>query len=123
MENRNETKFAFFNGKIVPIEQANINVRSIILHYGIGIFEGIRAYWNDDEKKGYLFRVKEHYKRMICNAKIIAMDIDYTPEELTEYTIKLLKKENFMQDTYVRPLAYYDSHNILEKLHSKKYII
>ena len=116
-----ETKYAFFNGKIIEIDDANINIRSIILHYGIGIFEGIRCYWNEKKENGYIFRAREHYERMIKNARIIAMEIPYNPGELVEYTIKLLKKENFRQDTYIRPLAYYASKNILEKLHSKDY--
>jgi len=115
------TKYAFFNGKIVNIENANISIRTCLVHYGTGIFEGIRAYWNDESKKLYLFRVLEHYKRMIKNAKIIAMDVKYSPEELAAYTIELLKKENFKEDTYVRPLAYYASENILEKLNSTDY--
>jgi len=115
------TKYAFLNGSIVRIEEANINIRTCLVHYGAGIFEGIRAYWNNSDKNLYLFRVVEHYKRMIKNAKIIAMDVQYTPEELTAYTIELLKKENFKEDTYVRPLAYYASQNILEKFNSTDY--
>ncbi len=121
MEQSNETKYAFFNGEIINIDKANINIRSIILHYGIGVFEGIRSYWNKEENKGYLFRIREHYERMIKNAKIIAMDIPYSAEELINKTKELLTRENFRQDTYVRPLAYYASQNILEKLHSDKY--
>lgn len=121
MTENNESKYAFFNGKIIDINDANINIRSTVLHYGIGLFEGIRCYWNDKEKKGYLFRVMEHYNRMIKNAKIIAMNIRYNAEELTAFTIELLKKEDFRQDAYVRPLGYYASKNILEKLNSKDY--
>lgn len=117
----NKTKYAFFNGKIVPIEDANISVRTCVIHYGTGIFEGIRSYWNKEEKTGYIFRVMEHYERMIKNAKIIAMDIQYSAMELKNYTIELLKKEDFQEDTYIRPLAYYASENILEKLNSSDY--
>ncbi len=116
-----DTKYAFFNGEIIKIDEANINIRSIILHYGIGVFEGIRCYWNENEENGFIFRVKEHYDRMIKNAGIIAMQIPYTSDELIDYTVELLKKENFRQDTYIRPLAYYASKNILEKLHSRDY--
>ena len=96
MSGEEQTKFAFFNGKIIDIDQANINIRTIVLHYGIGLFEGIRYYWNEDHHKGYLFRVKEHYRRMIKNAKILAMDIQYTADKLTDITIELLKKEDFV---------------------------
>ncbi len=121
MNKKNKTKYAFFNGEFVDIEEANINIRSNIIHYGGGIFEGIRAYWNKEEEKGYIFRAEDHYKRMINNAKIIAMDIKYSSKELIEATIGLLKKENFASDTYIRPLAYYSSLNILEKFTSEDY--
>lgn len=116
-----ETKYAFFNGKIIDIEKANINIRTIVLHYGIGLFEGIRYYWNQEHNKGYIFRAKEHYERMIRNAKILAMDIEYSPDALTDITKELLLKEDFRKDTYVRPLAYYASHDILQKLNSTDY--
>ena len=64
-----ETKYAFFNGKIIEIDDANINIRSIILHYVIGIFECIRCYWNEEKENGYIFRAREHYERMIKNAR------------------------------------------------------
>ncbi|MFC2145036.1 branched-chain amino acid transaminase [Actinomycetota bacterium] len=121
MGGEEQTKYAFFNGKIIDIDDANINIRTIVLHYGIGLFEGIRYYWNPGQHKGYLFRVKEHYHRMIKNTKILAMDIPYTVDELTDITIELLKKEDFKQDTYVRPLAYYASQDILQKLNSTEY--
>ncbi len=117
----NNTKYAFFNRKIVPIEEANINIRSCVIHYGIGIFEGIRSYWNEEDGTGYIFRAREHYERMIKNARIIAMDIQYSTAELIDFTIELLKKEDFRDDTYIRPFAYYASENILEKLNSSDY--
>jgi len=118
---KDQTKFVFFNGKITDIDKANINIRTIVLHYGIGLFEGIRYYWNKSQNRGYLFRIEEHYERMINNAKILAMDIQYSVDELTNITKKLLKKEDFRQDTYVRPLAYYSSQDILQKLNSTEY--
>jgi len=121
MTGPDKTRYAFFNGKIIDIGDANINIRTIVLHYGIGFFEGIRYYWNQEQEKGYLFRVKEHYERMIKNAKILAMDIEYSADKLTEVTRELILKEDFKQDTYVRPIAYYASHDILEKLNSTDY--
>jgi len=116
-----QTKYAFFNDEIVPIEEANINIRTTVLHYGIGLFEGIRCYWNREKNKGYIFRVIEHYERMIKNAKILAMEIGYSAEKLTKITIELLKKEDFRRDTYIRPIAYYSSQDILQKLNSDEY--
>jgi branched-chain amino acid aminotransferase len=116
-----DTKWAFMDGKIIPIEDAQLNVRCTLLHYGAGIFEGIRAYWNEQRKRLAIFRGPEHYGRMIRNARIIAMDIPYTVGELMDKTMELLKRENFREDTYIRPLAYYKSQNMLEKLKSDQY--
>ena len=116
-----DTKWAFFNGKIIPINEANINIRTAAFQYGTGIFEGIRAYWNEEQKKMYIFRCVEHYERMIDNAKIIAMDIQYSAREIVSATVELLKKENFSEDTYIRPNAYYSSLRLLDKLDCDKY--
>jgi branched-chain amino acid aminotransferase len=116
-----DTKWAFLDGKIIPIDKANLSIRTCLLHYGTGIFEGIRAYWDEEQEKMYIFRAKEHYERMISNAKIIAMDVEYTIEELIRISVELLKKENFRENTYIRPLAYYNSLNLMDKLTCDKY--
>ncbi len=116
-----DTKWAFMNGEILPIERANVNIRTAAFQYGTGIFEGIRAYWNAEKETLYLFRAKEHYERMIQNAKIIAMDIPYTADELVTATCDLLRQEKFREDTYVRPNAYYSSVRLLDKLDSTQY--
>lgn len=116
-----DTKWAFMDGKIVPINEANINIRTSAFQYGTSVFEGIRAYWNNDMEKLFLFRVKEHYERMINNAKILNMTVQYSADELVKSTIDLLKKENFKEDTYVRPNAYFASENLLSKLDNKDY--
>jgi len=116
-----DTKWAFLDGKIIPIDEAKLDIRACLLHYGTGIFEGIRAYWNEEQKGMYIFRAKEHYERQISNAKIIAMDVQYTPEELIKVTVELLKRENFSENTYIRPLAYYNSPNLMDKLDCSKY--
>jgi branched-chain amino acid aminotransferase len=116
-----DTKWAFMNGKIIAIEDANVNIRTAAFQYGTGIFEGIRAYWNKERKKMYIFRAREHYERMINSAKIIAMDIPYSIDELVNATVELLKKENFTENTYIRPNAFYSSCRLLDKLDSDKY--
>jgi branched-chain amino acid aminotransferase len=116
-----DTKWAFLDGKFVPIDEANLNIRTCLLHYGAGVFEGIRAYWNEKQKKLYLFRAREHFERMSKSVKIIAMELQYQPEELVKISCELLKKENYQENTYVRPLAYYRSLNLLDKLTSDQY--
>ncbi len=110
------SKYAYFEGKFVPIEEANINIQTNSFHYGTAVFEGIRAYWN--EEKGQLFGlfVKEHYERMLLNCKILNLKVEKSPEELTEITVELLKKCNHREDTYIRPIAYFSDLKISPKL-------
>ena len=71
-------KYAFFEGKIVPIEEAKVSVMTHALNYGTGCFEGIRAYWNADDEQLYVFRLTEHYERMHRSCRILRIDLPYT---------------------------------------------
>ena len=98
-----KSKYIWYNGKFVPWEKATTHVLSHGLHYGSGIFEGIRAYSN--KKDTYIFRLKEHYDRFYNSAKVAFIKLPYTQKILEEATIKLLKK-NALKDCYIRPLAF-----------------
>jgi branched-chain amino acid aminotransferase len=87
------------------------------LNYGTGCFEGIRAYWNDDEQDLYIFRLAEHYERMHRSARILRIDLPYTVKELNEITIELLHREGYRQDAYIRPLAFKADEIIGVRLH------
>ena len=63
-------KYAYFQGKFVPIEDAKISIMTHAFNYGTGVFEGIRAYWNEDDKQLYVFRMLEHYERFILNGGV-----------------------------------------------------
>ena len=108
--------YAFFKGKIVPIEQAKIDIRTNALQYGTGIFEGIRSYWNEKNKTNYVFRMDDHYKRLMINSRIMMIKIKYSIEELCDITIELLKKEMYTKDCYIRPFAYNSGLDIGPKL-------
>ena len=94
---------AYFNGKFVPISEANINIMTHAFQYGTGIFEGIRGYWNDEEKQMYIFRMKEHYVRLTNNCKILMLELEKTPDELCKLTVDLMKKNKPSCDMYIRP--------------------
>lgn len=100
------TEYYFMNGKMVEAEKAMIPVRTHGFLYGTAVFEGIRAYWNDEEKQLYVFRAPEHYERLLRSAKIMYMKSPYTVEEYCKITIDLLKKNAYKQDAYMRPTLY-----------------
>lgn len=112
-----QTRFAFFKGGIVPIEEAKVSVRTHTFNYGTGCFEGIRGYWNADEKEMLVFRLTEHYERFLESCRILFIDLPYTVEQLVEITLDLLRREEFQQDAYIRPLAYKADEVIGVKLH------
>jgi branched-chain amino acid aminotransferase len=113
-------KYAFFEGKIVPIDQAKIDIRTNALQYGTGVFEGIRSYWNEKTKIIYVFRMEDHYRRLIINSRIMMIEIKYSIKELCDITIELLKKEMYTEDCYIRPFAYNSGLDIGPKLIGNK---
>jgi branched-chain amino acid aminotransferase len=111
------TRFAFFKGQIVPIEEAKVSVMTHGLNYGTGCFEGIRAYWNESDQELYVFRLQEHYERLLRSCRILRIALPYTAQELGQITLELLRKEGFRQDCYIRPLAYKGDEIIGVRLH------
>jgi branched-chain amino acid aminotransferase len=110
-------RFSFFGGEIVPIEEAKVSVMTHAFNYGTGCFEGIRAYWNEEEEQLFVFRLPEHYERMHRSCRILRIDLPYNVDELTEITLDLLRREGYRQDVYVRPLAYKADELIGVRLH------
>ena len=90
--------YVFYNGEIVEEEKVSISIRSKVVNYGLGVFEGIRAYWNEEEEQLYAFKLVEHYERFLQSAKVANLDVGYTPEELADYTIELLRKNGFREN-------------------------
>ena len=97
---------AFFEGEIVPLEEAKISVVTHAFNYGTGVFEGIRGNWNEDSDELYLFRVREHYERLYSSCKMINIDLAYSLDQLEAMTLDLVKSCGYKEDIYVRPLAY-----------------
>lgn len=96
----------YFNGNFVPEEEALLPVKTHALHYGTGVFEGIRAYYNEKENSLYIFRLADHYKRMVNNTAILSIALPETVEKLCAITEELVKRNFATQDLYIRPLAY-----------------
>jgi branched-chain amino acid aminotransferase len=111
------TKYAYFHGEIVPIEQAKVSIMTNTFNYGTGCFGGIRGYWNADREQLYVFRVLDHYRRFLDSAHILLAKLDYTPEQLAQITVDLLSKEGWQQNCYIRPIAYKADESIVVRLH------
>ncbi|MQG81937.1 MAG: branched-chain amino acid transaminase [SAR202 cluster bacterium] len=99
-------EMAFFRGNIVPISEAKVSVMTHALHYGTAVFEGVRGNWNEAQNKLFVFRMAEHYDRLLQGCRMMLMDIPYNTEDLCNITIELLQSCGYKQDLYIRPLAY-----------------
>ncbi len=97
-------KFVWMDGELVPWERATVHVFTHALHYGTGVFEGIRAYKHDDEV--YVFRLKDHIIRMAESAKIYGFDLPFSQDEVCRAVIELIKKNDFHSSLYIRPIAF-----------------
>lgn len=100
-----EVDYIWKNGEMVPWGEATTHVLSHSLHYGSGVFEGIRCYQDPDSKKSYVFRLREHMERIHRSCKMALIDLDYSVDELCEATVELIRK-NGLTSCYIRPLVY-----------------
>lgn len=98
----NENSIVYFNGSFTKARETYVQAYSQTLHYGNGVFEGIRAYETGRGVK--IFKPYEHYKRLRYGAHVMGIDLNYSEEELTEITYQLLEKNN-LKDAYIRPLV------------------
>jgi len=112
------TSYAFFRGEFVPLADARISVMTHAFNYGTGVFEGIRAYWNEREEQLYVFKLREHYERLHRSCRIMRIGLKYSVDELTRLTCELLRRCGYRQDVYIRPLAYKSSEVIGVRLHN-----
>jgi len=92
------------DGEFVEWDKATIHILTHTLHYGNGVFEGTRAY---QTKKGLaIFRLREHTQRLLNSAKITMIKPNFSLEELEKAQIELLRKNNFSNNVYIRPIIY-----------------
>ncbi len=96
----------WFDGEWVDWREAKVHVLTHTLHYGMGVFEGVRAYQTD--KGPAIFRLEEHTKRLFNSAKIMAMDIGYSQEEINQAQRDAVAKNN-LDSAYIRPMCFYGS--------------
>ena len=94
----------WLDGKFVKLSDANIHILTHTLHYGLGVFEGIRCYAGPDGRSA-VFLLSEHIRRLFDSAKINLIEIPYSPEELEAVTLESLRR-NSLAEGYIRPLVF-----------------
>ncbi len=94
----------WMNGNLLPWSEGTTHVMSHTLHYGSGVFEGIKCYATDDGPA--IFRLEDHLRRMANSADLYGMQIPYTVEELVQASVELMKA-NQLESGYIRPIVFY----------------
>jgi branched-chain amino acid aminotransferase len=94
----------WLDGELIPWDQANVHVLTHTLHYGLGVFEGIRCYKLEDGRSA-VFRLEEHIERLFQSAHICTIDIPYTQEEIVEACLETIRA-NDLDECYIRPLVF-----------------
>jgi len=111
-------QMAYFEGKFVPIEDANLNVMTHAFNYGSAVFEGIRGNWNPAHEELYLFKVREHIDRLVQSARILRMNGTYDADEISNLVVELARRCDYKEDMYIRPMVYKSGLDIGPAIHS-----
>lgn len=112
------TPYAYFQGRIVPLEQAKIGVMTHAFNYGTAVFEGIRGNWNAEDETLYLFRVRDHFERLKNSSKILMLDMADTVDRLCEIAMEVVERSGFTEDVYLRPMVYKSTEALGVRLHN-----
>ncbi len=96
----------YFENQFVPLADAKVSILTHALHYGTGVFDGIRGYWSAKSEDLYLVRPLEHYARWKANCGILRIAVPHTAQELCRITAELCRRNGFDSNIYIRPLAY-----------------
>jgi branched-chain amino acid aminotransferase len=99
-------RYAILDGEVVRWEKATVHVSTHALHYGTGVFEGIRAYYAPQEDELYVWELDAHLERLVRNMGVLELREGPTKDQLKDATIKLLRANGFREDTYIRPLVF-----------------
>lgn len=96
----------YFGGEYVPLREAKVGILTHALHYGTGVFEGIRAHWDEATQELFVLRPVEHFERWKRNCGILRIDLPLDTGQLCAITLELMRRNELRTNVYVRPLAY-----------------
>ncbi len=99
-------RYAALDGVIVRWEKATVHASTHALHYGTGVFEGIRAYYAPDEDELYVWELDAHLERLVRNMGVLDLREGPSKDQLWDISMKLLRANGFREDTYIRPLVF-----------------
>ncbi len=101
-----DAEWCYHGGEMVKMGEIQLSPATHALNYGTGVFEGIRAYWNERRGALQVLKLREHYERFERSCRMLRIDLPHTVDELCEITLEILRRNAPREDTYIRPLAY-----------------
>src|SRR2546422_9663181 len=99
-------RYAALDGEIVRWEKATVHASTHALHYGTGVFEGIRAYYAPEEDELYVWELDAHLERLVRNMSVLDLREGPSKDQMWDISMKLLRANGFREDTYIRPLVF-----------------
>ena len=108
---------AFLNGEFTELENAKISIVTHAFNYGTGVFEGIRGNWNDKKNQLYIYKLEEHINRILHSSKIMRLEPKYSKEKMIDIIIDLVKRNDYKEDIYIRPIVYKSSEIVGLRMH------
>jgi branched-chain amino acid aminotransferase len=109
--------YAFFHKQFMPLSEAKIGILTHALHYGTACFEGIRGNWDSEQERFCIFRIQDHYKRLLDGCRLLKINLPYSVDKLCQLTKELVERSGYQEDVYIRPLAYKSSETVGVRLH------
>lgn len=108
----------YAEGRFQRYEDAKVGLLTHGLQYGTGCFEGIRGYWDPDERELYLVLLRDHFERLATSSKILTIKLPHSVDELTEITTELCLRNRYETHLYIRPFAYKAAEDVGVRLHN-----
>ena len=111
------TTYAYFQKRIMPLEEARVPVMTHAFLYGTGVFEGIRGNWSDERGETLVFRPRDHFQRLKMSAQIMHIGLPQSVDELNDICSQVVAKTALREDVYIRPIAYKSGEVIGPRMH------
>ncbi len=112
------TPTAYFEKRFVPLSEAKVGVMTHAFNYGTAVFEGVRGNWNEAHGELYLFKLREHVQRIRQSAKIMRLSTPLDEDVMVEVITDLVRRNDYREDIYVRPIIYKSSQQIGVRVHN-----
>lgn len=107
-----DDSIVYFDGTLMPLSEANVNVASHALHYGTGCFEGIRGYWSEADAELYVLKLDEHIDRFFRSCGVLRITPPFSRDELHDLVLEVVRQNCCRSDIYIRPLAFKSTQTI-----------